>query len=410
MKVAIVGAGITGLTLGYYLSRRKIKVALYEKNDFAGGLVSGIPMGRWPVERFYHHIFQDDQDIQSLSRELGLKDLWFWQDCGAPIYYQEQIYPFSTALDLLQFHPLNFFPRLRTGLVSLYLKLTKDYHYLEHVKAEPWLKQWMGEQSWQVIWQPLMAKKFGKNYHDISMSWMWARIKKRSRFLGYPRGGFQVIINKLMASIEANKGKVYLKNQIVNISQLKKFDKIVFTGSSFQLSEITPNLPKTYVQQLNKIKYFGTVELLISLSKPLAGNFYWLNINDFSIPFIGCVQHTALVSPSNYDNNHLIYLAAYVDQKDNLFKATPAELLKSWTKHLVKIDKNFQRSWIKNYWVFREYYTQPIYTLGDYKFIPKFTTPIKNLYLVNMSQVYPWDRGINYAVDLARDFLKTITL
>ena len=251
-----------------------------------------------------------------------------------------------------------------------------------------------------------MAKKFGKYYHDISMSWMWARIKKRSRFLGYPKGGFQKIIDKLVTNIETNGGAINLKNQIFNINQLKSFDKIIFTGSSPQLAEIAPNLPKAYIQQLNKIKYFGTVELLICLSKPLDGNFYWLNINDFSLPFIGCVQQTDLVDSREYNNNHLVYLVAYVDQKDELFNIKPVQLMNSWTKNLTKIDKNFSQNNIKKYWVFKEKYTQPIFTKGDYQFIPSFTTPIENLYLVNMAQIYPWDRGINYAIKLADNFYR----
>lgn len=401
MKVAIIGAGFTGLCIGYYLSKQGYTVEIFDKNNFTGGLASGIKIGHSAIERFYHHIFTDDNAIQKLTQELGFKNLWLWKDCGAPIYYDGNIYPFSSALDLLNFSPLTFTSRLKTGLASLYLKLIKDYSCLEEIKAKDWLKQWMGEQSWKVIWQPLMIKKFGEYYHDISMSWMWARIKKRSRFLGYPKGGFQQIINKLVASIKINGGEIHLESKIMNINQLKSFDKIIFTGSSLQLIEITPNLPKAYVQQLKKIKYFGTVELLISLSKPLGGNFYWLNINDISIPFIGCVQHTVLADPGNYDNNHLIYLVAYADQKDKLFKATSDQLIKSWTNHLVKIDKYFQTSWIKKYWLFKECYTQPIFGLGDYKYILNFKTPVKNLYLANMSQVYPWDRGINYAVKLA---------
>jgi hypothetical protein len=36
------------------------------------------------------------------------------------------------------------------------------------------------------------------------------------------------------------------------------------------------------------------------------------------------------------------------------------------------------------------------------KNIPDIRTPIKGLYFASMSQVYPWDRGTNYAVEIGR--------
>jgi hypothetical protein len=32
--------------------------------------------------------------------------------------------------------------------------------------------------------------------------------------------------------------------------------------------------------------------------------------------------------------------------------------------------------------------------------MPSMETPIANLFLANIEQVYPWDRGTNYAIEL----------
>ena len=79
------------------------------------------------------------------------------------------------------------------------------------------MRKYMGQQSWKIIWRPLLKKKFAHFYRQIAMTWVWARINRRSRFLGYPQGGFQVIVNKLVAEIKKNRGKVVLNKEIKNI-------------------------------------------------------------------------------------------------------------------------------------------------------------------------------------------------
>src|SRR4030065_459446 len=51
---------------------------------------------------------------------------------------------------------------------------SKDQEF-ENISAEEWVKKFMGEKAWQVIWQPLLKKKFNKDFKKISMNWFWAR-------------------------------------------------------------------------------------------------------------------------------------------------------------------------------------------------------------------------------------------
>ncbi len=54
-------------------------------------------------------------------------------------------------------------------------------------------------------------------------------------------------------------------------------------------------------------------------------------------------------------------------------------------------------------WLFRSTYAQPIPLLNHSRNIPPVQTPIPGLYFASMSQVYPWDRGTNFAVKIGRD-------
>lgn len=400
MRVAIVGAGLTGLTAGFYLVKAGHQVFIFEKDRFLGGLASAIKTQGWYIERFFHHIFKSDKEIQKLAKDLGLEDLWFWKDSGAPVFYKGQIHPFTTPLDLLRFKPLKFLNRIRTGLISLYLLAQRDFHQFEGKNASVWLKKWMGEESFKVIWQPLMKKKFSSLWDKIAMTWMWARIHKRSRFLGYPKGGFQIIVEKLAEEIKKN-GRIFLDREIRNINELKNFDKIIFTCAPQIFLQIVPQLPKDYFNQLKQIEYLGTIVVLLKLSKKLLEQVYWLNINDENIPFVVCVQQSNLVDPKNYNDCHWLYLGGYFPRDHQFFRKSNEEIVKEWITHLGKFNSEFRNSWIKEFFIFKEKYTQPQVLVGYEKIIPSIKTPLDNVYLANMSQVYPWDRGTNYAVKTA---------
>ncbi|WP_252891806.1 FAD-dependent oxidoreductase [Thermoclostridium stercorarium] len=116
MKIAIIGAGATGLTAGWKLSEKGHCVTVYEKNDRIGGLTSVVPVGDDLLEIYYHHIFTNDTVIIDVIKELGLEKDLKWYEPSNVIYINEKIYPFTSPLDLLMFKPLSLISRIRMGL------------------------------------------------------------------------------------------------------------------------------------------------------------------------------------------------------------------------------------------------------------------------------------------------------
>jgi hypothetical protein len=57
---------------------------------------------------------------------------------------------------------------------------------------------------------------------------------------------------------------------------------------------------------------------------------------------------------------------------------------------------------VRKTWLFRTNYAQPIPLVNHSKNIPAIQTPIPGLFFASMSQVYPWDRGTNFAVEIGR--------
>jgi len=59
MHVAIIGAGLTGLTAAYELQKKGHSVQIFEKEFLPGGLAMGFQRDNWewPLEKHYHHIY-----------------------------------------------------------------------------------------------------------------------------------------------------------------------------------------------------------------------------------------------------------------------------------------------------------------------------------------------------------------
>ena len=74
-KIAVIGAGYTGLSAAYDLVRAGHQVTIFEKEDDIGGLAGTFELapGR-RIEKFYHHWFTSDVDVLDFVKELGLGD------------------------------------------------------------------------------------------------------------------------------------------------------------------------------------------------------------------------------------------------------------------------------------------------------------------------------------------------
>jgi len=402
MKIAIIGAGFVGLTAGLRLSQKGHEVVIFEKENFLGGLSAGFRQKdwQWSLENFFHHLFTSDKETQKLIKELCLSSKLFYRKPKASIFKNNKISQFDSLSTVLTFPHLPFLDKVRTGLIIFYLKITPFQTSFEKVTASQWLKKAYGEKAYRTIWEPLLESKFGKYKERITMSWFWTRIKKRSLRLGYLEGGFQVLLEKLSQEIKKKKGKIYLGREITSLSFLKSdFDKIIVTTPTSIFLKIAPSLPKSYRKDLTQLKMIGSLNLVLILKRKfLEDGTYWLNINEKGFPFVAVVEHTNFVSSKHYNNCHLLYLGGYYPQNHRFLKMKKEQILQEFLPYLKKVNPNFEKSSIINSYLSTNFFAQPIVTFGYRELIPDYKTPIPNIFLVNMQQVYPWDRGINQAI------------
>ena len=378
MKIAIVGAGLTGLVAGYELSKKGHKVTIFEKSSDIGGLMGGFKIGDTYLEKAYHHIFKTDKYIIDLIKELDLQSSLKWYPEKTALYYKGEMYPFMGAVDLLKFKPLGLIDKLRLGLVKIWLEKDNDWQKYEGVTAVEWMKKWCGQKGFEVIWEPLLKGKFDKKYKEVSMAWLWARIHTRgnSGELGYMEGGFQQIAKKLAKKIKENDGIIKLSIEVDLKKVEKKFDKVIYTGA------------------LKEVEYIGAI-CVVFTSKQSLSPYYWHNINDTDSPFVSFIQHTNLVNKKNYGNKNVYYMGKYLP--NNQLEENDENIKKKYFEYLNKIYPDFDEGLIEKIWVYKLKNAQHIVTTRYNNQIPRYKQNEK-VYQANFAQIYPEDRGMNFAV------------
>jgi len=420
MKTAIIGAGYGGMSAAHDLAKAGNEITIFEGAAYAGGLAAGFKEPQWrsSVEHFYHHWFQSDADMFGLMEELGLKQNVYFPLPKTVSYYDGKFYPLDSPMAVLKFPAFNLLDVARFGFVTIYLRYLADWKSLEKVTAAEWIRKVYGKKLYDVLFQPMLEGKFGRYYEVVNMAWFWARFKARTTRLGTYKGGFQqfsddfaenlrkrgvdVRLNSRLKKIEGTEdGKVKLT---LENGDSEVFDQCLVTTSPGMLASMASDLPAEYLKGLLDLKSMGAVVMVLSLKHKLSPEgYYWYTLpKSAGYPFLALVEHTNFVSADEFNGEHILYVGDYLETDHPNFERTKEEILEDVLPVLTKFNPEFKANWVNKTWMFRAKYAQPIPLVDHSKNIPATRTPIKGLYFASMSQVYPWDRGTNFAVQIGR--------
>lgn len=427
MNIGVIGAGATGLSAAYHLSCKGHNVTVFEAENHCGGIASSVNMGKGRLERFYHHIFTNDSEIINLINELGLSDKLKWYPPKNAIYISSRLFPFTSALDLARFSEIPFIQRIKLGMLVLRSCHLKDWKELEEISAEEWLRKSAGKDAYEKLWGPLLESKFDEDAGSISAAWLWNKFKLRGgsrkgnvgrEMLGYMDGSFEVLYKELERRIALNGGHILTDTRVVSIalkddgliqvisSKCKTtFDKVIVTTAPQVFMEIAGNhLPSNYINSLAKISYKANICMVLELSEPLSP-YYWITVSDRDFPFVLLIEHTRLVPSGMYDS-HIVYLSRYLDGKDPLYDTDDKAISKSFVDYVKKMFPSFNPDTIINTHIYRTRYAQPVVVRKYSGLVPLHKTPVDNLYLACMAQIYPEDRGQNHALRMGREIAR----
>lgn len=428
--VVIVGAGFTGLTAAYVLSKQGKKVHVVEADMTPGGLAGTFNFDDGvKVEKFYHHWFNNDVFVPELVKELGLDGDVILLPTRTGMYFNGRMWKLSTPLDLLRFNALSLVDRIRLGLLVFQVRRIKDWKSIEHLSIREWLEPLCGKSVYKVVWEPLINAKFSVFAEAVNAVWMWKKLVLRGSTrngkggeeLAYFKGGFGRLAEKLVEAIRSNGGEVSFGHQVTSIetsgstvTRIKtnsgefEGEKFLFTTSFPIIADIFKGKADLqWIANLQRVKYLGNMCLVLRLKKSLSET-YWLNVNDPGFPFVGVIEHTNFDTTENYKDSHIAYLSRYLAVEDVVWSYSDEQYFEFAMQHVKRMFPKVEDSWVIDYKVWRSEYAQPVTERNYSSYVPGRTTPFNNVFISSMAQIYPEDRGTNYAIREGRSVAKQL--
>ena len=378
MKIGIIGGGLTGLVAAHALSERH-EVDIFEKMPFFGGCLSSYPINDYWIERYYHHCFSTDTHLFALIDKLGLSEKLEWKTGTTGYYAKKKIYALNTPREILLYPELSIVDKAKLAYLTLTAKKA-DLTALDNIPAEQYIIEHLGENVYTSFFEPLLKSKFGEQRKEVSAAWLMSRIAIRSNRgvagerLGYLNGGFHLLVDALLQSIEKNGGRIRKQQPVSSISQKNGSWTINDSRYDAVISTIPPQeLERAGGPTMQTIPYQGAACMTLAMDREVTQGIYWLNMKD-TAPYGAVVTHTNFIAKERY-GEHIVYLASYfsgtvptqldrrmLDDFCNRFSVAPTEI--HW--HKMAIDP----------------LAGPVYTTGYRTLIPAYEQ--KGLYLAGM--------------------------
>lgn len=384
-SVAIIGAGIMGLTLAYRLSQNGYRVVLIESGPQIGGLSTWFDYGTFTWDKYYHVILKQDEQLLKLIHELGIANQLQWRCTKTGFLYKGDLFSMSNNWEFLRFPPLNLLQKGRLGLGILYSHYIQNPKQLQGITAKEWLTSIFGTQVYAAIWEPLLESKFGALKEQIPATIIWATINRYfstrtkadgKEWMGYlSGGGLKVLIDAMQKKILANGGEIHTRESVTNLDQsplgavtLKTSrthytcTQVISTIPYFFLKTLTTTFDAEYAK-LGVSKFFGVIRLALLMSRSLTP-YYVTNLIDKGLPYTGIVELSQVVDKKEFDGKSVIMLPRYDLPDSPWFQKSDQEVTTTFLGAMRKawptIDQSIQCSYVH-----RERIVQGVYLSGS---------------------------------------------
>jgi protoporphyrinogen oxidase len=407
-----------GLAAAYQLVLDGHSPTVFEADDRVGGMAASFDFNGLSIERYYHFHCTSDSDLFELLRELGLEQKLNWVSTRMGFYYGGQVQPWGTPKALLAFRGLGLIDKFRYGLHALVCTRRNDWRSLDTVEASAWLKRWVGQRAFDVLWKPLLELKFYEFSTSLSAAWIWSRIRRvgRSRYsmfrekLGYLEGGSELVLHALRDEIVRRGGTLQLKAPVTRVTiqegavkgveiagSLHAFDTVISTIPLPYVPRMIPDLPPGILDQYRSVQNIAVVCVIVKLRRAVS-EYFWLNVNDPDMDIPGLVEYTNL-RPLR---QHVVYVPFYMPGEHPKYRDPDAVFIDKVRRYIQRINPELKDTDILDSRASRYRFAQPVCTPGFAGRLPPFQLPIKGLLVADTSFYYPEDRGISESVGLAR--------
>jgi protoporphyrinogen oxidase len=421
-RIAVLGAGPMGLAVAYQLALDGHQPIIYEADDRIGGMTASFDFNGLEIERYYHfHCISDSAFLQVLE-ELNLSHKMNWVETKMGYWYKNKLQDWGNPIALLKFQGLSFYAKFRYGLHAFYSTKINDWSSLDSKDALQWIKGWVGEEAYEVLWRRLFEYKFYDYSNNLSAAWIWSRIRRigRSRFnlfkekLGYLEGGSNTLLQAMKNKIIGLGGEIHLNSPVTKVTLIGEkvvgislngnelpFDKVISTIPLPYISRIIPDLPKDLLDTFDSRKNIAVVCVIAKLNKQVTPNF-WLNTNDPEMDIPGLVEYSNL-RPLD---QHIVYVPFYMPGEHPNFKDNDQIFINKVKTYIMKINLSISIEDFLDIKASRYRFAQPICEPDYLKNLPPVSLPIKGLWVADTSYYYPEDRGISESIGFGRNIAK----
>ena len=418
-EVIVIGGGVGGLSVAYYLVRLGVPVILLEQGDRLGGLATYFRCGDHYIDRFYHCIMPTDASLLRLIHGVGLEGQLYWKPTRMGFIFDGIRYPFNSPLDLLRFRPISLMQRLRFGVVSLLLRRLGGKKRLDNIRTDEWLRQLYGEVVWERVWKPLFSMKFGTEAGSLPARYLWQRLGRERNVSnrGYLRCGLKGLMDALELHIRNSGGIIRKCAPAQTIREADRGMQVrLQSGEVLKGNWVISTVPLPVLRKFTqgsslqgkfkdqKLPYCGVINTLLFLSRPLEG-LYWTPIVNSDTEFDGIIEMSALVDTTQYGGLHLAYLVKYCGWDSELFRENEEAIAQRWCLEFMKLyrDLPIRPNDIVKKHVFKAPFVEPVYPLGYGSRKPDFQVGNAHLLLATSAQIYPQITSMNSTARLAKE-------
>ena len=411
-----------GLATAYHLLKQGHRVSLFEADKQLGGMTASFIFDGIKIERYYHFICKGDQPLFDLLEELEISNQLRWTQTRMGYFYQGRTLNWGEPFALLKFPGLDIISKIRYGLLAFTSTKRRNWQGLDKIDAVTWIKGWVGEKAYRVLWQPLFELKFHQFTPNLSAAWIWARLRRTGTSrksllqeeLGYLEGGSDTFIDRIAQEIEALGGKIYLEEPVreIKLQQgrvdsiatdmgLLKFDKVISTVPMPYVADMVPSLPPVTLEQYNSVHNIAVVCVLVHLSKPVTP-YFWLNISDPDIQIPGLIEYSNL----NPLDGHIVYAPFYLPGEHPDYQQDDQAFIDKVKTYIQTINPEIADADILKIAAGRYRYAQPICEPEFQSKLPPINPGVPGLFIADTCFYYPEDRSISESVKLAAELAR----
>lgn len=427
-SIAVIGGGPMGLAVAYELCLQGCKPVIFEADDRLGGMAACFDFAGVQLERYYHFHCLSDRAFFELLDELNLQAGMRWQETSMGFFLDGRLYPWGSAGAVLRFRRLPLITRIRYLLHAARCLSLRDWEPLDHISATSWLKKWLGDKGYQVLWQKLFAYKFYQHSDSLSAAWIWSRIRRigQSRrwlkeTLGYLEGGSEHWINRLATEIQRQGGEIRLSTPVdglrsltssalgaVELTSANGVESFAAVISTIPLPLVAPVLAKggadpSLVAQYSAQTSVACACVVIQTSKPITGNF-WTNVNDprFAIPGIIEMSNLRPLKP------HITYVPYYMPADHPDYTRPNGSFINDSISCLKAINPQLKDTDILASHCSRYRHAQPVCGTNFLSQLPPLH-PLPNVWIADTTVYYPEDRGISESIGFGRGLARQVS-